>query len=102
MAHWYTAEKRIDAEMLEGMIRDGRLDGVEIMGNPINSAARKAEPVLTAMAARTGTLWTYGVDGHREQDIENFVADRAIAEKSEGQTARLIERAKPDLGWSSL
>ena len=102
MAHWYTAERRIDAEMLEGMIRDGRIDGVEIMGNPINSAARKTEPVLKAMAERTGALWTYGVDGHREQDIENFVSDRAIAESSEGQLARLIERAKPDLGWSNL
>jgi hypothetical protein len=49
LAHWYTAAKKIDAEMLEGMIKAGRLDGVEIMGNLINSAARRAEPVLKAI-----------------------------------------------------
>jgi hypothetical protein len=102
LAHWYTAAKRIDAEMLEGMVKAGRLDGVEIMGNPLNSAARRAEPVLKAMVSRTGALATYGVDGHRESDIENFVSDRAIAQASVGQTQRVIERASVDLGYSNL
>jgi predicted metal-dependent phosphoesterase TrpH len=102
MAHWYTASRKIDAEMLEGMIRDGRIDGIEIMGNPINSAARRAEPLLTAMASRTGTLATFGVDGHRPEDLANFVADRQIAQRSIGQTKRLIEHANVDLSFSNL
>lgn len=102
VAHWYTAQRKVDAAMLEGMLRDGRLDGVELMGNPINSEARRAEPVLSAMAARTGCITTYGIDGHREQDIENFVNDQNVAGKSRGQTAKLIERVKPDLSWSNL
>jgi predicted metal-dependent phosphoesterase TrpH len=102
MAHWYTASKKINAEMLEGMIRDRRLDGIEIMGNPINSAARRAEPLLTALASRTGTLATFGVDGHRPEDLANFVADRQIALRSVGQTKRLLERATVDLSFSNL
>jgi predicted metal-dependent phosphoesterase TrpH len=102
MAHWYTAAKKVDAGMLESMIKAGRLDGVEIMGNPLNPSARRAEGMLSALAARTGTLATYGVDGHREQDIENFVKDKGVAGKSIGQTARVIERAKPDLSFSNL
>jgi predicted metal-dependent phosphoesterase TrpH len=102
VAHWYTASKKIDAGMLERMLTSGRLDGVELMGNPLNSAARRAEPVLRAMSERTGCLATYGVDGHREQDMENVANERSLASKSVGQTARLTERAKVDLGWSNL
>jgi predicted metal-dependent phosphoesterase TrpH len=102
VAHWYTAQKKIDAEMLEGMIKAGRLDGVEILGNPINSAARRAEPLLTSLASRTGTLATYGADSHREEDLRNFVNDRTLAQRTVGQTKRLIERADVDLTWSNL
>jgi hypothetical protein len=84
------------------MLRNGRLDGVELMGNPMNNAARRAEPVLAAIAKRTGCLTTYGIDGHREQDIENFVNDPSVASKSIGQTARLVGRVKPNLSWSRL
>ncbi|HEX3082506.1 MAG TPA: PHP domain-containing protein [Candidatus Saccharimonadia bacterium] len=102
VAHWYTVERKINSEMLEGLIRDGRIDGMELMGNPINSAARRAEPVLRAMAVRTGCITTYGIDGHKESDMENFVADQSVAGKSVGQTAKLIERTKPALGWSNF
>lgn len=102
IAHWYTVAKKIEAERLEQMIRDGRLDGVEIMGNPQNPAARRAEPVLLGIAQRTGCLATYGVDGHRESDIESFVNDRKLAEASAGQLQGLLERLKPDLRWSNL
>ncbi len=102
VAHWYTVERKINAMMLEGFIRDGRIDGVELMGNPLNGAARRAEPVLSAMAARTGAIATFGIDGHREQDMENFANDGNVAGKSVGQTARLVARVKPDLSFSNL
>lgn len=107
VAHWYTAARKIDAAALEAMLVAGRLDGVELMGNPLNSAAQRAQAVLRAMAERTGALATYGVDGHREQDMENFVADRALAARTTGQTARLVEWAqKRGVGvsteWSNL
>ncbi len=102
VAHWYTVERKINAEMLEGFVRDGRLDGVELMGNPMNGSARRAEPVLSAIAARTNAITTYGIDGHREQDMENFTNDQTVANKSIGQTGRLIARSKPDLSWSNL
>ncbi len=102
IAHWYTVERKINAEMLEGLVRDGRLDGVELMGNPMNNAARRAEPVLSAIAKRTGCVTTYGIDGHREQDMENFVNDPSVCGKSVGQTERLVERVKPDLSFSNL
>jgi predicted metal-dependent phosphoesterase TrpH len=102
VAHWYTVERKINAEFLERLLRDGRIDGVELMGNPINSSARRAEPLLSAIAARTGSITTYGIDAHREADIESFTNDSTVATKTIGQTHRLIERVKPDLAWSNL
>ncbi len=102
VAHWYTVSRKIDGAMLEGMLRDGRLDGVEIMGNPLNSAARRAEPEISRLILSTGCVGTYGIDGHREGDMENFVSDRALAERSVGQTAALLARYKPDLTYSNL
>ncbi len=102
MAHWYTVERKIGPAMLEGLVREGRIDGVEIMGNPLNSAAQRAQSVLSGMAARTGCAATYGIDGHREQDIEHFVGDLELAGRTVGQTARLVARSRVATTWSSL
>jgi hypothetical protein len=102
VAHWYTTSKRIDAKMLEEMVEGGRLDGVEIMGNPINTAARRAEPMMVALASRTGCIATYGADAHRAEDLASFVADRELARRTVGQTQRLLERAKVNLRFSNF
>ncbi|GAC1370057.1 MAG: hypothetical protein NVSMB39_2550 [Candidatus Saccharimonadales bacterium] len=102
IAHWYTVQRKIDLDMLEQMIEDGRIDGVEIMGNPINGMARRAEPVLKALVERTGCIATYGIDGHRESDMENFCSEQSVASKSIGQVKKLIERVRPDLSFSNI
>ncbi len=102
IAHWYTAERKIDAAKLEELIRDGRLDGIEIMGNPKNPQAKRAEPTLLDIGKRTGAIMTYGIDGHYIQDIESFTGDRGLAERTIGQTAALVARVKPDLSFSNL
>ena len=102
VAHWYTAAKTINAEMLEEMIRQGRLDGVEIMGNPDNPQARRAEPMLTKLVAETGCIQTFGIDGHRPEDIPSFASDRRLAERTVGQTQKIIDRVKPNLSWSNF
>jgi len=109
LAHWPTIWKKVNAEMLEGFLRDGRLDGVELRSGYFDNEVERAERQLATMAGRTGALTTYGVDGHRPEDLARFTADRALAEKTVGQTARLVEAVRVarggdglDLGWSNL
>ena len=102
LAHWPTIKRKIDAAMLEVFLRDGRLDGVELRSGFVDSEVDGVARQLAAMASRTDALTTIGVDGHREQDLERFASDRALAQQTVGQTARLVERVKPDLGWSNL
>jgi hypothetical protein len=54
------------------------------------------------MATRHSAITTIGIDGHRAEDIERFGRDQALGTRTIGQTARLIERVKPDLAWSNL
>ncbi|HSX01925.1 MAG TPA: hypothetical protein VLI05_01275 [Candidatus Saccharimonadia bacterium] len=102
LAHWPTIKRKIDAAMLEGFLRDGRLDGVELRSGFVDHEVESSGRQLAAMAERCGALTTIGIDGHRERDIERFAADRALADQTIGQTARLIDRAQPDLSWSNF
>lgn len=102
LAHWPTIWRKIDAKMLEGFLRDGRLDGVELRSGFMDHDVDRADCQLADMAERQAALTTIGIDGHRATDIERFAADRRLAGRTVGQTQRLIERVKPDLSWSNL
>lgn len=102
LAHWYTVRKHLSLDQLELLLVEKRLDGVEIQGNPDNPAARDAAPKLRRVAEKTGALMTYGVDGHRADDIVAFAAQREVAEQTVGQTRRLIRYLQPDLRYSNL
>ncbi|MBW4061239.1 PHP domain-containing protein [Candidatus Saccharibacteria bacterium] len=102
IAHWFTIANSIDLAMLEGMLKDGRIDGIEIMGKPNNGDAQKAAPKLRELAAKTGCLATYGVDGHSFGQMRTFSSDRNLCDETIGQTQDLIKRFKPDLGWTNF
>ena len=97
LAHWPTISKKINDIFLEGLVRDGRLDGLELRSGYFDSQVERAERDLIAMAQRTGCITTYGIDGHRGVDIEQLGRETSLANKSVGQTAKILERVKPDL-----
>lgn len=101
LAHWPTIMKKIDAAMVERFLRDGRLDGVELRTGYYDSQVPGSDRMLAAMAQRTGAVTTIGIDGHMAEAFGRFVADRELAERTVGQTVRLVERFRPDLSWSN-
>ena len=101
LAHWPTIEDKISMEMLEGMLKDKRLDGVELRASFENADKDEYEDNLKALVERTGSFGTYGIDGHRLHVIEEF-ARRPVAERTVGETKALIERFKPNLEYSNL
>jgi predicted metal-dependent phosphoesterase TrpH len=102
LAHWPTIWRKVTAELLEGFLRDGRLDGVELRSGFVDHEVDRADRQLAAMAQRHSALTTIGIDGHRAEDITRFVADQALAKRTVGQTAQLLQQVKPDLTWSNL
>lgn len=102
LAHWFTAQGDISLEMLEDMVKNKRIDGIEVMGKPGNDMAVKAAPAMRELAEKTGCLATYGIDGHTIGQMRGFSNDRKLCDETVGQTAELIKRFKPDLGWTNF
>ena len=103
MAHWFFNENKLSEEQLAAVLERGGLDGLEsvivnTMGDkdPEEHVRRTRE-----LIARFGVAETMGSDSHSPADLAAFAGSK-FAPESVGQTARLIERFKPDLRWSSL
>lgn len=102
LAHWPTISKRINSLLLEQLLREKRLDGLELRSGFFDGQVDRAERDLIAMADRTGCITTYGIDGHREVDIEKYGRDTTLANKSMGETAKILERIRPDLEYTNF
>lgn len=102
LAHWATIQKQITPEMLRSFLSDKRLDGVELRSAFQDEEKDSLERRLRELAEETGAAWTYGIDGHSNKDIESFGRNLPVAERTIGQTKKLIERFKPDLTYSNL
>ena len=102
LAHWETIEKQVSLEMLEGFLKDKRLDGVELRTSFTADNQDSLEASLREIADRTGAAITFGIDGHANKDIESFGRNQPLAERTIGQTDVLIKRFKPDLTFSNL
>ena len=85
LAHWPTISDEIPLEMLEGFIREGRLDGIELRTGVVEDEKERVEQELTALAERTGCATTIGIDGHSLRVIEIFatkpLADRTLLDR---------------------
>jgi len=103
LAHWHFAKEHLPLEELEELVKAGRLDGVEThVSNEIGGRDLTPETQqLQEMAERQDCLVSMGSDAHNEADLAVFAKD-PLAERSVGQTQRLIERVKPDLTFSNL
>lgn len=103
LAHWFFDQNKLPASKLESLLQDKRLDGVETDTiNLITERDLEAESLfLRQLAGRTDTLATIGSDSHDAADMHHF-AKSAVAKRSAGQTARIIDRVKPSLEWTNL
>jgi predicted metal-dependent phosphoesterase TrpH len=102
LAHWHSCMASVDATMLEGMLRNKRLDGLEVKFTKKGGDLSSVEATLQAIADRTGCIQTISLDAHNEQEVEWFAHDLPLAQASIGQTQRIIDRVHPDLRYSNF
>jgi predicted metal-dependent phosphoesterase TrpH len=102
-AHWYLEPDKMNATELEAVLAAGGLDGIETeVINVIGQRDVRREVALSReLVKRYGLLEVVSSDSHSQEDLTAF-AKSQVAEHSVGQTARLVQRAKPDLTWSNL
>ena len=104
IAHPYVYFEDLLPAVIEKLVADGRIDGLETdCINTFGPADRWAHEISTtrAIAERTGCLALASCDAHDEADLAAFAAS-TVGRASIGQTARLIQRTHPDLAWSNL
>ncbi len=101
-AHPYHYWEDFSPAMLEQLVKDGRIDGLELINENNISPHMKADlDILQGIVDRTGVAYMVNSDAHDEKDLEAFVTS-PIGEASVGQTQRLLERFNPNLSWSRL
>ncbi len=102
IAHWWTYMRKIDAAALEVLLRDKRLDFVEVCSGMVDNRVERYGRDLSQLAERLNLVQTIGIDGHSESDMGHYANNRQVMPRTEGQTARYIEAFKPDLTWTNF
>lgn len=107
LAHYYSVSDVISPNLLDTLIRDGRLDGIETVfglfalvdGNP--NLFQREQKVTSEIAARRDCLQSGGADSHHQQDIIDFVKLKSFSNRTTNMAETIIKRRK-DSSWSSL
>jgi predicted metal-dependent phosphoesterase TrpH len=108
MAHYFTIKKKISLELLEKLLAEKRLDGLETVFGLWNIGTEKwAETeelanLCAQLATKHGAAQTGGVDLHYEDDFVKFVENAEYSEKTIGMTQELIDATGVAKKWSAL
>lgn len=103
LAHWFFHTKFYKFERLEETVKAKLLDGLETAAEntTFDGNVDKEIDQLRDLIERYDIIETIGSDSHYVRDFEHFVTTEA-AERSIGQTQKIIDRYKPDLTWSNF
>lgn len=103
LAHWYFHTRFYKLEKLEETVKAKMLDGLETAteNTTFDGNLDKEVEQLQELIARYNLIETIGSDSHYVRDLEHFIKS-PVAERSIGQTQRIIDRMKPNLEWSNF
>jgi predicted metal-dependent phosphoesterase TrpH len=99
LAHWWLAKNKIKYDLVEKIVREKRIDGLEIISSVENFSSAA---FMKKLADKYGILKGGGIDAHNEENFADFIKEKSIAERSIGLAEEIIKKAKPNLIWSSF
>lgn len=102
LAHWYFNKKDLPADTLEKLLKENRLDGLELAVENAISEHDHSDDVeyLRRLADTYDVATTVGSDSHDGKDIE-FFAGTQNAQDAMGQTRQLTEKFDVSLTWTN-
>lgn len=103
LAHWFFHTKFYKEARLEETAKAGLLDGLETAtdNTTFDGNVDKEIEFLQSLIKQYNLIETLGGDTHYDRDLAHFAKSPA-AERSIGQTQKIIDRIKPNLEWSNL
>jgi predicted metal-dependent phosphoesterase TrpH len=104
LAHW--TFKRIDFALVEKLIKQKRIDGLEVVYNAHIPGREKQiladMKILKKLAEKYQALQSGGADSHVKEQIIDFFKDKTLAGKTIGLAQKMIKQGKIDTTWSSF
>lgn len=106
LAHWTFRKRSVNLELVEGLLKEKRLDGLETVYNAHHQGREKEVladmKIMKRLAEKYGVLESGGIDSHFKEDLISFSKDKLLAAKTIGLAEKIIERSKIDTRWSSF
>ena len=108
LAHWHTVKDVITIEVLEKLLNDDKLDGVEtvwgISTDPSRDPAEwaKNRKLIRDAVSRTGAVASPSLDAHLKADYELLAKSDDFASQTVGMTKKILEKAKVSKEFSTL
>lgn len=108
LAHYSTVNKKISLEILEKLLAEKRLDGVEVvyglreLGTDAREAIKDEQSILCELAKKHNAIIAGGSDAHRREDLEFYVANEWFSGKTAGFTANILATGRVNKKYSSF
>lgn len=108
LAHYYTVRTKLPLDILEKLLAEKRLDGVEVVygmrgyGTFQEGAIEEERATLRAMSKKHGTIMAGGSDAHTKEDLAFYVDNDWFSGETAGFTTNILATGKVTKQFSSL
>ena len=108
LAHYHTIHNKLPLEILEKLLIEKRLDGIEVVygireyGNDGEARIREERAALRKMALKHDAIMAGGSDAHTKEDLAFYVNNSWFSDETAGFTANILATGKVSKEFSSL
>lgn len=109
LAHWSFDKDNFSKSILENVVREKRLDGLEtvydlfLLNKPSwKKRLRDDRSILRILAKRCGRFISGGVDAHKSEDLALFAQTSSYSKETIGMVEKIIATGRANLANSSL
>lgn len=108
LAHYYTVRSKMPLEILENLLAEKRLDGVEVVyglreyGTAGEEEIETERTILRELAKKYGSIISGGSDAHRKEDLEFYASNGWFSGETNGFTTNILTTANVNREFSSI
>lgn len=108
LAHYYSVHSKMPIEILEKLLSEERLDGVEVVyglreyGTIGEDAIERERAELRKLSKKYSTIVSGGSDAHRKEDLEFYASNEWFSGETNGFTAKILATGRVNMEFSSL
>lgn len=108
LAHYFTVRQKMPLHLLERLLSEKRLDGVEVVyglreyGTDGETEMNTERQALREMAEKYGVLALGGSDAHTAEDLERYVTNDWFSRETSGFTEKILATGRVNKKYSSL